>query len=245
MTKIHLISDLHLDHDTELDSEYLAYYTNDDQADICVVAGDAYSTCKPHWTGDLLVMLRKLYQHVVFVPGNHDLWLSTPEDAKEAFESSVGGDENIHFFMEPGLKTIGGVRFLGSTMWYPQPAERKRQDFIDMRQVRCPRSWFFDQHQAFRTTMESEPLEDVVVVTHHLPHPMSTPVMFQGSVHDHFFMTNMTDSIMKLKPKLWLHGHTHDPCDYKIGDTRIVCNPRGYPHEYNARDSYQPKLIEV
>ena len=31
--------------------------------------------------------------------------------------------------------------------------------------------------------------------------------------------------------RLWLHGHTHAPRDYVVGTTRVVCNPRGYPHE--------------
>jgi hypothetical protein len=28
--------------------------------------------------------------------------------------------------------------------------------------------------------------------------------------------------------KLWTHGHTHHCFDYVIGETRVVCNPRGY-----------------
>ena len=28
--------------------------------------------------------------------------------------------------------------------------------------------------------------------------------------------------------KVWVHGHTHESHDYKIGETRILCNPRGY-----------------
>ena len=31
--------------------------------------------------------------------------------------------------------------------------------------------------------------------------------------------------------KLWVHGHTHSPSDYMVGDTRVVCNPLGYPGE--------------
>ena len=27
---------------------------------------------------------------------------------------------------------------------------------------------------------------------------------------------------------LWTHGHTHHCFDYKIGQCRVVCNPRGY-----------------
>ena len=31
-----------------------------------------------------------------------------------------------------------------------------------------------------------------------------------------------------------VHGHIHSQQDYMIGDTRVVCNPRGYPDEPNA-----------
>jgi hypothetical protein len=27
---------------------------------------------------------------------------------------------------------------------------------------------------------------------------------------------------------LWLHGHVHHSCDYRIGATRVLANPRGY-----------------
>ena len=29
-------------------------------------------------------------------------------------------------------------------------------------------------------------------------------------------------------PKLWIFGHVHTRCNYKIGNTRLVCNPLGY-----------------
>lgn len=32
-------------------------------------------------------------------------------------------------------------------------------------------------------------------------------------------------------PALWVHGHIHRSLDYRVGGTRVVCNPRGYPHE--------------
>ena len=28
---------------------------------------------------------------------------------------------------------------------------------------------------------------------------------------------------------MWFHGHTHDTYDYMIDQTRILCNPKGYP----------------
>jgi hypothetical protein len=31
----------------------------------------------------------------------------------------------------------------------------------------------------------------------------------------------------RASPKLWMHGHTHDRCDYMLGETRVVVNPLG------------------
>jgi predicted phosphodiesterase len=50
---------------------------------------------------------------------------------------------------------------------------------------------------------------------------------------------------MKKPPKLIVHGHTHDPCDYMIGETRVICNPRGYPAEHPWYENYQPKIVEI
>jgi hypothetical protein len=37
--------------------------------------------------------------------------------------------------------------------------------------------------------------------------------------------------------QVWTHGHTHDPFNYKIGNTRVICNPRGYTgYESRTRD---------
>jgi Icc-related predicted phosphoesterase len=50
-----------------------------------------------------------------------------------------------------------------------------------------------------------------------------------------FFVNDMSDRINAKKPKLWVHGHTHDSCDYIAGErTRVVCNPKGYPGEYGG-----------
>jgi hypothetical protein len=44
--------------------------------------------------------------------------------------------------------------------------------------------------------------------------------------------------------KLWTHGHTHHCFDYVIGETRVVCNPRGYDgYEDTGWDPM--KVIEI
>ena len=39
---------------------------------------------------------------------------------------------------------------------------------------------------------------------------------------------------------LWIHGHVHNSADYRVGDTRVVCNPHGYGNENPA---FNPSLI--
>ncbi|HMJ29831.1 MAG TPA: metallophosphoesterase [Xanthobacteraceae bacterium] len=51
-----------------------------------------------------------------------------------------------------------------------------------------------------------------------------------------------------LAPRYWLHGHVHKSLDYTIGDTRVICNPRGYPGPGGTRENpnFDPHLtIEV
>jgi hypothetical protein len=44
--------------------------------------------------------------------------------------------------------------------------------------------------------------------------------------------------------KLWTHGHTHHPFDYVIGETRVVCNPRGYENDgYSEDTGWNPDIL--
>ena len=45
------------------------------------------------------------------------------------------------------------------------------------------------------------------------------------------FVSDLSALIEAHRPALWVHGHVHNSSDYRIGDTRIVCNPHGYGNE--------------
>jgi len=48
------------------------------------------------------------------------------------------------------------------------------------------------------------------------------------------------------QPKLWIHGHSHDRCDYTLGKTRVVANPLGYPNEPRSLEAFEPTFqVEV
>ncbi len=59
------------------------------------------------------------------------------------------------------------------------------------------------------------------------------------------YATNLEDFILDTSPVAWFHGHSHDAMDYRIGNTRVTSNPRGYlGHEAQAM-SWQWKVIKI
>ena len=42
--------------------------------------------------------------------------------------------------------------------------------------------------------------------------------------------------------KIWCFGHNHKPLDKMLGNTRLICNPQGYPKE---NPYFEIKTIEV
>ena len=82
----------------------------------------------------------------------------------------------------------------------------------------------------------------IVVVTHHAPSLESVPPKYQNSVLTPSYASDLEDFIA-LRPniRLWCHGHVHLPSDYKIGQCRVVCNPRGYVSAHE-NPSFNPDL---
>lgn len=63
------------------------------------------------------------------------------------------------------------------------------------------------------------------------------------------FTSNLPELLGKVD--LAIHGHTHESLDYRLGKTRVVANPRGYPLTYGTNmafenPSFDPlKIIEI
>jgi Icc-related predicted phosphoesterase len=86
-----------------------------------------------------------------------------------------------------------------------------------------------------------------VVVTHHAPTALSIAECYKGdTLMNGAFQSNLIDFILdKPQIKLWTHGHMHNVSNYMIGETRVVCNPRGYiGHEQRALN-FELKYFEI
>jgi hypothetical protein len=86
-----------------------------------------------------------------------------------------------------------------------------------------------------------------VVVGHHTPsHKSCHPRYKDDQIMNGGYHSDLSEFIMdRPQIKLWTHGHTHEVFDYVIGETRVVCNPRGYLGHEECADNFKLKFVEV
>jgi Icc-related predicted phosphoesterase len=86
-----------------------------------------------------------------------------------------------------------------------------------------------------------------VVVTHHAPTPISIAEWYKhDTLMNGAFASDLSEFIMdRPQIKMWTHGHMHNVSDYMVGDTRVVCNPRGYVGYEQRAKEFQLRYLEL
>jgi len=97
------------------------------------------------------------------------------------------------------------------------------------------------------TAMLGKNTNKYVVVGHHAPSRLSTHEMYKHDTIMNGGYSSDMEEFIKERPqiRLWTHGHTHHPFDYMVGETRVVCNPRGYTG-YEARaEEWELLIVDI
>lgn len=216
-------------------------------ADICLCPGDL-SNAAGIW--DALLLLLEKYVHVVFLFGNHEFYGSDIDAVRKkmkGFQQRLPKMGNVYgklHVLDNSTCEIEGRRFVGTTLWF-----RKGFGFLKFERMMNDFSQIGKAHQRIyeENVIAIKFLEDTVqgadiVLTHHMPSEQSVHPKYEGSLLNQFFVCDMDWLIHDRQPKLWLHGHTHESCDYVIGTTQVLCNPFGYAaHEENP--AFNSELI--
>ena len=235
--RLHILSDLHL--------EFEDYTPERIKAEVVILAGDIHVGSKGiQWA-------KKHFpnQPVIYLLGNHEFYGQSIQPLLEECRAETLGT-NIHL-LENDAVQIGELTFLGCTLWsnfglWPKPAEAMAaaKDFmsdyklIQTADGRLQPNDTLNMHQAslawLQVQLKKSQPEKTVIVTHHAPSGESIPPKYAGDILNGAFASDLKAVIKKCQVPLWIHGHTHHCVDYRIGETRIYSNQRGYPAEREA-----------
>jgi predicted phosphohydrolase len=214
--RVQLLSDLHFEFDEDGGEAFVQ--TVEVAGDVLVLAGDIIPLVSAEAVARAFGWFCARFRHVVFVPGNHEYYRTSPADGDALLAACARALPNLHV-LNPGLAVIDGVRFVGATMWFPPtPDEQRYRGYLtDFKLIRDFVPWVHDTHAAQLAFLREHVRAGDVVVTHHLPHSNSTPRMFVDSPLNRFFVSGDAGEVLaQAGARLWLHGHTHSPRDYVI-----------------------------
>jgi predicted phosphodiesterase len=203
------------------------------------------------------------FPHVVYVAGNHEFYHGKFYAGIDYLREECAKYPNV-YFLEQDTKIIDDVVFVGGTLWTdcnkgdPLTLHGLRDMMNDFRTIRHDLSGYrtlkpadiAERHKRtleyFRIILSEHKDKTCVVVGHHSPSFQSCSEYYKNDyIMNGGYHSNLDDFILDHpQVALWTHGHTHYPFDYYIGDTRIICNPRGYQSAgYDEATGWNPDIV--
>ena len=246
--RLHVLSDLHL--------ERRPFEAGEIDADVIVLAGDIDRGTRgvewaTQWAGG---------RPVLYVAGNHEFYgHALPGLIEELRAAAAGSTVRV---LENDEVSLNGVRFLGCTLWsdFDFDGTERRAESMAL----CQRVVNDYEHIAFGPTGRSLAPRDTrmlhissrrwlasrlaephdgptVVVTHHAPLIRGRPPSATLRAVAGAFASDVTELMGADRVALWIFGHTHRLANLEMRGTRVVSNPRGYPHQ--PVDGFDPRCV--
>lgn len=251
--KIAYISDVHLE-SFRYDMPDLVKV----DADVLVLAGDIINGYAPESFIAFFVDACHKYKKVFYVLGNHEHYGSDINKTKNKLQALFDAHYLVNIsILEKQSEIFEDVIFYGATFWsnpkYPFMVERALNDYELIndgdRHLRIARtiSEYDKASQALMNlTINMNYEQSLVVISHNAPTSLSIPDRYKGYSLNEAFANNQGDMIADTPEiVLWIHGHTHNPSNYMVGDTRVVANPIGYFGQEHFLTVFKPEVVEI
>lgn len=194
--------------------------------------------------------------YLIYVPGNHDYYNQVFKEVDKQLSLVDRSLANVHVLKPFTRYSLGEWSFVGGTLWtdfegYPNDPvtsmEFAANCLNDYRLIYSGQTESFtgqilritpeftkkmnEVHKAWIFSQLEMNRDKTIVVTHHAPTSKSIHPKWKEDPLTPAFANLWDKEVEEKGPAIWIHGHTHDPFDYTIGDTRVICNPRGYSNE--------------
>lgn len=269
---VRLVSDLHLEffQPYAVDHHEMLPPDDRDSETVLILAGDIVMASKMKEYLPFFRELGRRFKAIVYVMGNHEYYKTSFQGARDSVRSVFEQKylENFHL-LENSSVGFGDVIIWGATLWTDMNSQNPlcmADAAASMPEYGGIVMWdcdgegreIFKPHHSVTLHNESlfhmkEFLRDFggdnyrrIIVTHHLPSYESVDPMYKGSKLNGAFASELSYMIESSPKTLYMHGHTHQRCDYPIGESRIVCNPLGYPNHGDEGKYFDPSFfIEV
>ena len=203
------------------------------------------------------------FPHVIYIAGNHEFYNGKFYAGIDYLREECAKYPNV-YFLECDTKVIDDVTFIGGTLW----TDMNKGDPLTMHAIEGMMNDFriikndkrnyasmsardvVGRHARtlayFRSVLAEQHNKKFVVVGHHSPSFQSAHEMYKhDTLMNGGYHSDLSEFILDHPQiKLWTHGHTHHPFDYMIGETRVVCNPRGYENDgYSEDTGWNPNIV--
>lgn len=235
--KIYICSDLHCEFHADAGCGLIVDALP--AADVAVVAGDL---AVGEGVRAALELLSQKYPQVVYVAGNHEYYNSSLQAVEQTRRSLAL--QNVHW-LENEVAEIDGVRFVGCTLWFGWHREEFEDRISDFRAIAELRKWVHSKNLESLKFLSTHATSDSIVVTHNAPSSRSLePRRPDAPLNCFYVCAEAEEVLLKQAPRLWIHGHTHRSCDYRLGKTRVISNPFGYS-AFDENPSFQTQRLVI
>ena len=203
------------------------------------------------------------FPHVIYIMGNHEFYHGKFYASIDYMREECAKYPNI-YLLEQDMKIIDDVVFVGGTLWTdmngrdPLTMHAIKDMMNDFRIVRNDKREYaamspldvairHDKTLSYiKLIVQEHKDKKCVVVGHHAPSFKSVSEQYASqTLMNGGYASDLGEFIMDHPQiKLWTHGHMHQPFDYVIGETRVVCNPRGYENDgYSENSGWNPNIV--
>lgn len=239
--KLLILSDLHLDCEQDKGKSFVDSLSS--EADVVALAGDI--SAAEHISETLSYFCKK-FKHVIFTHGNHEFYSATRNNVISWTFDALSENPNLHW-LDNDIVTINGQRFLGTPLWF----KHQDNDFLYKHQcndfifIPSYEDWALEQSVKSFDFLKNNIEADDIVISHFVPSANSFYGKFKYMTSNRFYLHNCESIIAEKKPKMWVHGHTHQSSNYVLNKTKIICNPKGQDFDEINKNFDSNLIIEL